>query len=70
MGIRLEFPLGAMEAGLLPHSGTHPEHTSYSQIFFYILKRQAKLKAFPLLSVHLLLHISVPHQEFIFLLAY
>lgn len=37
MGIRLEFPLGDMEAGLLPHSGTHPEHTSYSQIF-YILK--------------------------------
>lgn len=70
MGIRLEFPLGAMEAGLLPRSGTHPEYTSYSQIFFYILKTQAKLKAFPLLNARLLFHLSVPHQEFIFHFAY
>lgn len=67
MGIRLEFPLGAMEAGLLPRSGTHPEYTSYSQIF-YILKTQAKLKAFPLLNVRLLFHLSVPTKSSFFIL--
>lgn len=67
-GIKLEFPLDAMEAGLPPYSGTHPgSYTSpIAQIFFHILKRQSKPRAFLLLSLHSSFHLLVPHQSLMF----